>query len=150
MLRPVEERDGKNRPGLSWEVKSGNHRFLIDVKIALPAIILSGFFAGMVGVSGGSFLVPLMVLACNVPMKIAVGTSTTMVSATAFMGFLGHTVSGHFNLMAAFPLAIAGAVGGILGSKIALKSRPRFLKLLFAVTTFMAAVVMVFNALLTK
>jgi len=150
MLRPVKKKDSRKKSRLSWEVKSGNHRFLIDIKMALPTIIVSGFFAGMVGVSGGSFLVPLMVLACNVPMKIAVGTSTTMVSATAFMGFLGHTVSGHFNLMTALPLAIAGAVGGILGSKTVLKSRPRFLKLLFTITTLMAAVVMVFNAIMTK
>jgi len=150
MIRPVKEKERKKKSKLIWEVKSKNHNFLIDIKIALPAIILSGFFAGMVGVSGGSFLVPLMVLACNVPMKIAVGTSTIMVSATAFMGFLGHTISGHFNLMTALPLAFAGAVGGILGSKTALKSKPKFLKLLFAITTFMAAGIMVLNAILTK
>jgi len=150
MLRTVKERELIKKSKLSWEVKSGDHKFLIDVKLALPAIILSGFFAGMVGVSGGSFLVPLMVLACNVPMKIAVGTSTIMVSATAFMGFLGHTLSGHFDLRSAIPLAIAGAIGGILGSKTALKSKPRFLKLLFAITTFLAAAVMVLNAILTK
>ncbi len=91
MIRPVKEKERKKKSKLIWEVKSKNHNFLIDIKIALPAIILSGFFAGMVGVSGGSFLVPLMVLACNVPMKIAVGTSTIMVSAT------GHDMVGAWN-----------------------------------------------------
>jgi len=149
MLKPVKERMRK-RSALSWDIRSGEHIFLIDFKIAVPATILSGFFAGMVGVSGGSFLVPLMVLACNVPMKIAVGTSTTMVSAIAFMGFLGHSFSGHFDLGIALPLAIAGAVGGMLGSIIALRSGQRSLKLLFAITTLIASAIMIFNALITK
>jgi len=149
MLKPVKERTRK-KTSLSWEIRSGEHIFLMDLKIALPATILSGFFAGMVGVSGGSFLVPLMVLACNVPMKIAVGTSTMMVSAIAFMGFLGHSASGHFDLQLALPLAVAGAIGGMFGSMKALKSRQRYLKLLFAITTLIASVIMIFNALLTK
>ena len=37
----------------------------------------------MVGVSGGSFLVPLMVLDCGVPIYTAVGTASTLISATA-------------------------------------------------------------------
>lgn len=41
----------------------------------------------MVGVSGGSFLVPLMVLACYVPMHVAVGTASTLIAAIALMGF---------------------------------------------------------------
>ncbi len=150
MLKPVTERKIEKKSKLSWEIHSGEHNFLIEIKMAFPVILLSGFFAGMVGVSGGSFLVPLMVLACNVPMKIAVATSTTMVSAIAFTGFLGHTISGHFNLTTALPLAIAGAVGGILGSKMAIKTKPRFLQLLFAFTTFIAAVIMVINAIMTK
>ncbi len=149
MLKPVKERTRK-KSLLSWEIIFGDHIFLMDLKIALPATILSGFFAGMVGVSGGSFLVPLMVLACNVPMKIAVGTSTMMVSAIAFMGFLGHSASGHFDMRIALPLAVAGAIGGMLGSMKALKSRQRSLKLLFAITTLIASVIMIFNALMTK
>jgi len=41
----------------------------------------------MVGVSGGSFLVSLMVLACGVSMHTAVGTASTLIAATAFMVF---------------------------------------------------------------
>ena len=48
---------------------------MVKVWIALPVSVLTGFASGMVGVSGGSFLVPLTVVACSVPMHLAVGTA---------------------------------------------------------------------------
>ena len=151
MLRPVKEKKIKTAsPGWAfWKLKSGKHEYIINLKISVPIIMVTGFGSGMVGVSGGSFLVPLMVLACQVPMKIAVGTSTTMVATTALMGFLGHTFTGHFNLAMALPLALAAAAGGFIGGKTALKTKPAKLKLLFAVTTLAASFVMIFNAVLT-
>ena len=118
--------------------------------MAVPIVIATGFGSGMVGISGGSFLVPLMVLACGVPMHIAVGTSTTMVAGTALTGFLGHTVSGHFVPHTAVPLAAAAAVGGMLGGSIAMKTKPAFLKMLFALTTLAASIVMASNAFMAK
>lgn len=152
MLRPVKELEKKNKANkrLVWRLKSGDNNFIIDLKTAVPIIIATGFGAGMVGVSGGSFLVPLMVLACSVPMRIAVGTSTTLVSITALMGFIGHTISGHFDYRMAVPLALAGAIGGILGGKIAMKTKSTKLKLLFAYTTLAASIIMVLNAIMSK
>jgi len=152
MLRPVREgvNSEKAHQLFFWHLKSRAHEYPINLKIAVPIIVATGFGAGMVGVSGGSFLVPLMVLACNVPMRIAVGTATTLVSITALMGFIGHAVSGHFDPRMAIPIALAGAVGGIIGGKIALQTKPAKLKLLFAYTTLAASVIMVVNAIVSK
>lgn len=150
MLKPVKEIPNIREPERGyWYLTSGEHNYTINLTLALPLVIIAGFGSGMVGVSGGSFLVPLMVLACNVPMKIAVGTATAMVFATATMGFIGHTLSGHFDFTVALPLAISAAIGGIIGGKFALRSKPVNLKKLFAYTTLLAAIVMVLNALLT-
>lgn len=152
MLKPVKEAEEKikARKKMVWYLKSGENDFIVDIKIAVPIIVATGFGAGMVGVSGGSFLVPLMVLACSVPMRIAVGTATTLVSITALMGFTGHVVSGHFDARFAVPIALAGAVGGIIGGKMAMKTKPAKLKLLFAYTTLAASIIMVLNAVLSK
>ena len=150
MLRPVKESGKSQKQGKDhWHIQSGKHEYSINLKLAIPLVIATGFGSGMVGVSGGSFLVPLMVLACNVPMRLAVGTSTTMVAATAFMGFVGHTISGHFDASLAIPLAVAAAIGGLIGGKMALKTKPKRLKQLFAYTTLAASIVMVMNAILT-
>jgi uncharacterized membrane protein YfcA len=65
----------------------------------------------MVGASGGSFLVPLMVLACGVPMHAAVGTASVLIAVTAMMGFTGHALQGDFNLLRAIPLAVLTTAG---------------------------------------
>jgi hypothetical protein len=132
------------------DITSGNEQYSVNLLIALPIIVLTGFVSGMVGISGGSFLVPLMVLACCVPMHRAVGTASTLIATIAFMGFAGHAVQGDFNPSVAVPLAAIAIIGGILGGKVALKTKPMNLKKLFAYTNWAAAFVMLIKALHTK
>lgn len=132
-----------------FRIKAGTSTYTINLWIALPIILGTGFASGMVGVSGGSFLVPLMVLACAVPMQIAVGTASSVITATALMGFTGHALQGDFNLSRGLPLALVTIIGGILGSSFSLKTKPRHLKRLFAYTNWLAAVFMLTNALHT-
>jgi len=129
-----------------WNLKAGEETYVINLWLTVPVAMTAGFFSGMVGVSGGSFLVPLMVMACGVSMRIAVGTASVMVAATAFSGFMGHALQGGFNPGWAIPIAAVTIFGGILGGKIALRTKPAFLKTLFAVTTLIAAVLMIINA----
>ena len=130
-----------------WNLRNGSEIYAINLWITVPLAMATGFFSGMVGVSGGSFLVPLMVLACGVPMHIAVGTASAMVAATALAGFAGHALHGSFDPAWAIPVAFVAIFGGALGGRIALKTKPRYLKTLFAVTTLIAAILMFVNAI---
>ncbi len=151
MLFPVSERSGELHKRLGfWRLKVGEDVYPVNLWVAVPVTLLSGFGSGMVGVSGGSFLVPLMVLACGVPMRIAVGTASTLIGATALMGFIGHAIQGDFNPMWAVPLAAVTIVGGVLGGKFAVKTKPKSLKLLFAYTTILAALFMIVNAFYSR
>jgi len=152
MLIPVSEHRTftENKKFGVIHIQSAAEVYSVNLWVAMPVTILTGFGSGMVGVSGGSFLVPLMVLACGVPMHTAVGTASTLIAATAFMGFAGHAVQGDFNPSWAIPLAIITVVGGLLGGKLALSTKPKHLKKLFAYTNWLAALFMVVNALHTK
>lgn len=152
MFIPVAEKKNVNRsPGPGTLVfKSGGESYEVNLWIALPVTLLTGFGSGMVGVSGGSFLVPLMVLACGVPMHTAVGTASALIATTALMGFTGHAVQGDFNPHWAVPLALVTILGGLIGGKFALKTKPRHLKTIFAYTNWLAALFMVVNALRTR
>ena len=148
MLIPVKANPG-GEPKKSLGtigITSGGQRYDINLWLALPVTVLTGFGSGMVGVSGGSFLVPLMVIACGIPMHTAVGTASTLIAATAFMGFSGHAVQGDFNPALALFLALITIAGGVIGGKFALKAKPRHLKKIFAYTNWLAAVFMVINA----
>jgi len=152
MLIPVTEKtktSNKKQLGII-KIKSGDEIYHVNLWFALPITVLTGFAAGMVGVSGGSFLVPLMVFACGVQMHTAVGTASALIATTALMGFAGHAVQGDFNPSWAVPLAFVTIIGGIIGGKFALKSKPQNLKRLFAYTNWIAALFMIFNAFHTK
>lgn len=130
----------------SLALHSGKETYHIKLPLVVPVVMVTGFISGMVGISGGSFLVPLMVLAIRVPMHIAVGTSTTLVMVTASAGFLGHLSQGHFDCRLALPLAVAGLLGGVVGARMTSKIQPKKLKLFFAGTSFVAALIMVITA----
>jgi len=150
MLRPARNRQysGKNRLGF-WHRKFGGQEYEVNLWLALPITAGAGLVAGMVGISGGSFKVPLMVLACGVPMRVAVGTSSAMVAATALMGLIGHSAAGDFNASWAIPMSVTAVIGGLLGGIFSLRTRPENLKRIFAYTTLGAALFMVINAWLT-
>lgn len=151
MLIPFRKIAGaeKSNP-LTIQIKVGDEIYRLNTLIVFPVTILTGFGSGMVGVSGGSFLVPLMVLSCGVPMHVAVGTSSILIALTSLMGFAGHAIQGDFNPSWAIPLAAVTIVGGIIGGKFALKSKPKSLKRIFAYTNWIAAGFMVLNAFSSK
>jgi len=90
-----------------------------------------------------------MVLACGVPMRVAVGTSTAMVAATALMGLTGHVAAGDFHAAWALPMSAAAVLGGLLGGAFSLHVRAGTLKTVFAGTTLVAALFMAINAWLS-
>ena len=150
MLRPIKEWTAGNKRRFGfWQRRYGSYKYTVNLWLAIPVTAATGFVAGMVGISGGSFKVPLMVLACGVPMRIAVGTSSAMVAATALTGFFGHTIGGDFDPSLAILLAIVAVLGGLLGGRLSIKTNPENLKRIFAYTTLAAAVFMVLNALLS-
>ncbi len=150
MLLKVKERPIKTKKRFGyWHRSFGGQDYVVNLWYTIPITAFAGLVAGAVGISCGSFKIPLMVLLCGVPMHIAVGTSSAMIAATAIMGFLGHAMRGHFDPSYAIPLAIAAILAGIFGGKLALKTNPKHLKLIFAITTFIAALIMIINALRT-
>jgi len=151
MLRPVRERPAAELASRGVLRGSfGGHEYTVNVWLALPVTLLTGLVAGMIGVSGGSFLVPLMVLACSVPMRVAVGTASAMVAATALMGFIGHVAGGDFPGAMSLVLAAAGVAGGLLGGALSVRTRPRSLKLIFAYLTLGAAAFMFVNSIVSR
>lgn len=149
MFKSVREKaDYRSEKFGYWNRNFGNYNYTVNLWLSISITSLVGLFAGMVGISGGSFKIPLMVLACGVPMKIAIGTSSIMVAATAFMGLVGHSLAGDFDPQWAIPVAIVAVIGGLIGGKISIKTKPKHLKEIFAFTTLAAAGFMIYNGLL--
>jgi len=141
-----QDRTGSKRKFGFWRRHFAGYDYVVNLWLAIPITAATGLVAGMVGISGGSFKIPLMVLACGVPMRTAIGTSSAMVAATALMGFIGHSAAGDLNVGWALPTAAAAVAGGLVGGALSLKTDPARLKKLFAYSTLLAAAFMTWNA----
>lgn len=148
MLRPAAEgRIPKFMPQwLLWNRVSGEYQYQISMGVLIPAIALAGFVAGMIGVGGGLFVLPMLILLFGCPTRIAIGISTTYVGITALPGFLGHLLGNDpFNIWVAFPLAVAAFAGARLGPIISLRTSIVKLRVILAIVLIALAIWMVVN-----
>jgi uncharacterized membrane protein YfcA len=148
MLRPATE--GKS-PGfmpqwLCWDRCCGEYRYRVSMGLLIPATGVAGFIAGMIGVGGGLFVLPLLVLLFGCPTRIAIGVSSTYVGIAALPGFIGHLVGGSaFNIWVALPLAAAAFIGASLGPMLSMKTSISKLRVILAIVLIALAIWMVVN-----
>jgi len=105
--------------------------------------ILAGSMGALLGIGGGVFLVPFLVLVLDVPMKIAVGTSLCTVIATSSAVSAGRLGRQLINLRLGMLLEVATTIGGLTGGLVAASMSAQTLQRLFGVVTAAAALVMV-------
>lgn len=83
---------------------------------ALPAGAAIGFLSGLLGVGGGIFLSPLLLLAGWADVRRTAGVSAAFILANSLAGMAGHFAATQSLPKAAPILALAAITGGLLGS----------------------------------
>jgi uncharacterized membrane protein YfcA len=93
----------------------------------LPAGLLVGLLAGFFGIGGGFLIVPALIMATGMPLRIAVGTSLVAVSALGLTTAASYALSGYVEWRLVGLLVaggVLGALGGIaLGKRLACAKR---------------------------
>ena len=93
----------------------------VKARPALLAIqgVLVGLLTGIAGVGGGFAIVPALVLLAGLPMQLASGTSLLLIAVNALvaLGALGHWPAQSLPLM--LPLLAGGALGAVVGQRLA-------------------------------
>ena len=117
------------------------------VSLALTFVLFlagagAGVLGALLGLGGGVFLVPFLVLVLHLPMRYAVGISLTTVIATSTVvtsGRLGRSV---VNLKLGMLLEVATTAGGLAGGLIAAMTTAATLQRLFGVVCLLSALAM--------
>ena len=128
-----------------------HHQHTFNYSLILTIGLVVGTLTGFVGAGGGFLIVPALVLGARLPMKLAVGTSLTIIALNSLIGFSG-------NLSAGTPIAwtfllgfLTFALGGIvLGTYLArfipgAKLKPAFGWFTLAMGTFILTKELLFH-----
>jgi len=86
--------------------------------------LFSGFFAGLLGVGGGSVVVPALCVTSDMSYHSALGTSLFAMTLPAIVGTYTHYCNGHVVTKIAPMLATGSLIGAYLGGKFASSSIP--------------------------
>jgi uncharacterized membrane protein YfcA len=112
---------------------------LVTLALLLAGGLLAGGIGALTGIGGGLLLVPTLVLAFGVPVKISVATSLVAVVATSNAAGSVYVGRGLTNLRLAMTLELATTLGAIVGGVSAAFLSERVLAGGFAAITLLTA-----------
>jgi len=130
-----------------WQREFAGYTYSIFIPAIIPVTFAIGYLSGLLGVAGGILKIPIMILWFGVPAKIAVATSSLMVSLTGLLGFSGHWIHSSVDWWTMTGLGAVVFAGGQIGSLISIKLPERKVKLLLAVVFVLLGAWMIFKSI---
>ncbi|HEV8461842.1 MAG TPA: TSUP family transporter [Gaiellaceae bacterium] len=126
---------------------------MTGVLVALGLVafgVLTGGAAGLLGVGGGTLMVPFLTLAVGMSQHEAEATSLLVVLPTAIVASYVLRRKGVGDLGVALRIGVLGTAGGVLGALLALALPAHVLRLVFALFLALVAVRMVRDSLVAE
>jgi len=112
----------------------------------------ASFFAGIIsaffGIGGGIIFVPLMIVGMGMTMKSAAPTSQLILLFSSLSGVISHSFLGHPDFTQAGLLAIGSFVGGLIGARLSVDIKERYLQIVVSVVILVAAGKLFFDSLI--
>jgi uncharacterized membrane protein YfcA len=85
---------------------------------AVVVCVLVGLGAGLVGAGGAFLLVPLLIVAVGVPIRVTIGSSLAITAMSAVAGFAGKLITGQIAWGPALLVALGALPGAQLGALV--------------------------------
>jgi len=118
------------------------------ILVALPAGFAIGFLSGFLGIGGGVFLGPLIVLLGWANSKEVAAMNSALILVLSAIALAAHGIKGNIELHVIVPLAMAALIGGFVGATLAEnKLSARVLQRIFAVIVLIAAIKAAYDAI---
>jgi uncharacterized protein len=116
--------------------------------IGIPSGFAIGFLSGFLGIGGGVFFGPLILLLGFTDPKQMAAMNSVIVLVLSAIALAAHGMKGAIELKVVVPLAVAALIGGLIGATLAEKKIPaRMLQRVFAVIILIAAIKAAYDAL---
>jgi uncharacterized membrane protein YfcA len=105
-------------PRITSSSAAGREEPIDDWRRVLGAGLAVGVMTGFFGVGGGFLIVPALVLALGLSMRLAVGTSLVIIAINSASGLAAHLRYGSLDLAVVGLFALGGAAGALLGATL--------------------------------
>jgi len=116
------------------------------IVFAVGASFFAGIISSFFGIGGGIVFVPLMVVGMGMAMKKAAPTSQLILLFASLSGVISHSILGHPDFTQAGFLAIGSFIGGLVGARLSLDIKERYLQILVSVVILIAAAKLFFDS----
>ena len=107
--------------------------------------VVGGFLSGLLGIGGGTAMVPLLVLLGGLAQREAHATSLAAMILIAGAALIVYGGAGRIDLVAALALILGSLLGARTGADLLAKASERALKLSFGTFLVLAAALLALN-----
>lgn len=107
----------------------------------------AGFIGGMFGVGAGWVGVPALNLVMGLPLKAAAATSMAIITVNSAAASWPYIANGAILTVIVVPSILGISIGATIGSKIALKAKPAFIKYLVIVVMLFCGLINIYKGL---
>ncbi len=120
------------------------------IVFAIGASFFAGIISAFFGIGGGTVFVPLMVVGMGMAMKRAVPTSQLILLFSSLSGVIVHSLLGHPDFTQAGFLAIGSFAGGLVGARLSIDIKERYLQILISVVILITAGKLFFDSVFSS
>lgn len=114
-----------------------------NVWLGLALSFFGGLASGLLGIGGGSVLVPIMTLVMSMPIHVTVATSMFTMVFTSMSGVVQHFMSDNVHFEYVLPLALGTVFGAQLGAYVSKRISAGNLRRIFGVVLIFISVRMI-------
>ena len=116
------------------------------IVFAIGASFFAGIISSFFGIGGGIIFVPLMVVGMGMAMKKAAPTSQMILLFASLSGVIVHSFLGHPDFLQAGFLSIGSFIGGLVGARLSIDIKERYLQILVSAVILIAAAKLFFDS----
>ncbi len=108
---------------------------------------IAGALSGLLGIGSGAVKVLAMDTVMRIPFKVSTTTSNFMIGVTAAASAGIYLNRGYIDPGLTFPVMLGVLVGAWLGTKVLVRARTKYLRLLFAIVILVLGLEMIYKGL---
>ena len=128
-------------------VKNKNNEMNISLGLLYIVLgILSGFLSGLIGIGGGTIVVPVLVIIFGLSQKTAQGTTLALlVPPIGILAAWTYYKQGYVDFPIAGLICVGFILGGLIGAKLATNISNQTLERIFGIALLIISIKMIFS-----